>query len=168
MSRIGIRLLLVLLLIGLLAGALAGTARSVFVQPEKFTDIGPFGDRREAAANCDEIARHLQELAAAKLPQEQTLEVDVLDVDMGGRLEPWRHRIPEVRVMRAVTWPSIKLRYRLSAGGQVLASGEETLADMDYLERINAYPTGDSLRYEKRMLDDWFQKRLIERKPARR
>ena len=59
-----------------------------------------------------------------------------------------------------------KLRYQLKLGDQVLASGEETVSDMDYLQRINAYPTSDPRRYEKRMLDDWFRQRLVARKPT--
>ena len=43
---------------------------------------------------------------------------------------------------------------------------EETVADMDYLQRINAYPTSDPRRYEKRMLDEWFERRLVDREPA--
>jgi hypothetical protein len=156
----------VVLTTGLLAAALAGSVRTHFVNPEKFTDIGPYGNQREAAANCEAIARHLEHLAARSLPPGQLLEVDVLDVDLAGRIEPWRHEFSDVRVMRGVTWPSIKLRYRLMQGQVVLASGEETVADMMYLERTNTYPSSDSLRYEKRMLDDWFRKRLIDRKPA--
>jgi hypothetical protein len=68
--------------------------------------------------------------------------------------------------MREVTWPSIKLRYQLKLGDEVLAAGEETVADMDYLRRINAYQSSDPRRYEKRMLDDWFQQRLVARKPT--
>jgi hypothetical protein len=71
----------------------------------------------------------------------------------------------DVRIMRAVTWPSIKLRYQLRQDGQVVASGVETVADMRYLDLPNSYPDGDPLRYEKRMLDEWFSPRLVERRP---
>jgi len=70
--------------------------------------------------------------------------------------------------MRTVTWPSIKLRYVLKQGEQVLAGGEETVSDMAYLDHINSYPSSDPLRYDKRMLDRWFQQRLIERTAASR
>jgi hypothetical protein len=151
---------------GLSASALAGTAQVTFVSPEKFTDIGRYTDSREAAENRAQIARHIEQLAERELPAEQTLEVEVLDVQLAGRFE-YRYLWPrEVRVMRPVTWPSIKLRYRLKLGEQVLASGEETVSDLDYLQRINLYPTSDPRRYEKRMLDEWFRQRLVERKPA--
>jgi hypothetical protein len=168
MSRTADRLGLALVMAGLSASALAGSAHVTFLNPEKFTDIGRYGDAREAADNRLEIARHIEKLAARELPPDQVLEVEVLDVTLAGRFE-YRYLWPrEVRVMRPVTWPSIKLRYQLKLGDEVLASGEETVSDMDYLQRINAYPTSDPRRYEKRMLDDWFQQRLVARKPTAR
>jgi hypothetical protein len=168
MWRILDRWVLAVLMAGLSAGALAGSAQVSFVNPGKFSDIGPYGDEREAAQNRSEIARHIEQLAARKLPADQLLEVEVLDVDLAGRFEPWHFWARDVRVMRTVTWPSIKLRYVLKQGEQVLASGEETVADMAYLDHINTYPSSDPLRYDKRMLDRWFQQRLTERKAASR
>jgi Protein of unknown function (DUF3016) len=160
-----LRTFLVALFLGLSASAHAGSARVVFVNPEKFTDIGRYGDEREAASNRSEIARHIEQLAARKLPADQSLEVEVLDVTLAGHFEPWRTQLYDVRIMRPVTWPSIKLRYRLRQDGQVAASGVETVADMHYLDHPNRYPDGDPLRYEKRMLDEWFSRRLVERRP---
>jgi hypothetical protein len=168
MWRILDRWLLALLMAGLSAGALAGSAHVSFLNPEKFTDIGPYGDEREAAQNRSEIARHIERLAARKLPADQVLELAVVDVDLAGNFEPWHFWARDVRVMRTVTWPSIKLRYVLKQGEQVLAGGEETVSDMAYLDHINSYPSSDPLRYDKRMLDRWFQQRLIERTAASR
>jgi hypothetical protein len=152
------------------------------VNPDQFTDIGRYGDGREAAGNRAELARHIEHLAASKLPADQTLEVEILDVTLAGRLESWStglHDVPrfasrgawpfgsDVRVMRSATWPSIKLRYRLTQGEQVVASGEESVSDMSYLDWPNSYPSGDSLRYEKSMLDSWFHQRLVQHQPPR-
>jgi DUF3016 family protein len=155
-------------LIPLLPGAaLAASANVTFVHPEKFADIGPYADQRESARNQAEISHFLEQLAARRLPPDEALQIEVLDVDLAGRLEPWRIQTPyDFRVMVDVTWPSMKLRYRLVRGEQVLASGEESIADMNYLEHPNGYPTSDSLRYEKWMLEYWFQNRLVDRKPA--
>jgi len=160
------RLSLALAMAGLSATALGGSAHVTFVHPEKFTDIGRYGDARDAEDNRLEIARHIEKLAARELPPDQVLNVEVLDVALAGRFEYRYLWSSEVRVMRPVTWPSAKLRYQLTLGDEVLAAGEETVADMDYLRRINAYPTSDPRRYEKRMLDDWFQQRLVGRRPS--
>jgi len=162
MSRFAFRLAIAALAASLSAAAAAGSAEVSFSDPRKFTDIGPYGDQRQATANCDEIAAHLKKLAETRLPADETLQIEVLDVDLAGRLQPWRHHEFDVRVMHPVTWPSIRLKYRLTRNGEALASGQEVVSDMDYLERINGYPSSDSLRYEKRMLDDWFTHRIVE------
>jgi hypothetical protein len=149
------------------AAAAAATSNVTFVDPEKFTDIARYGDQREAARTRGEIERFIKELAARRLPSEQALQIDVLDVHRAGMIEPWRFRSYDVRVMRSATWPSMKLRYRLTLGDQVLASGEEAISDMSYLDRPNPYSTDDPLRYEKLMLSAWFQNRLVDRKPVR-
>ncbi len=55
------------------------------------------------------------------------------------------------------------LRYTLSRGDQVLASGEDRLVDMNFMMSVNIYASSDPLRYEKAMLDDWFDKRIVKR-----
>ncbi|HEX4583396.1 MAG TPA: DUF3016 domain-containing protein [Burkholderiaceae bacterium] len=150
------------------ACAFAGTAHVTFVSPEKFADIGPFINGPEAAANMAEIARHIEQLAARRLPADQVLEVDVLDVRLAGTLDPRRYRNTPYRVMREGSWPSITVRHRLTQGGSVLASGEETVSDGTYLHFINRYPDGDPLRFEKRMLDNWFDSRFVRRQVSSR
>jgi hypothetical protein len=168
MSRIAHGSLIALMMAVLPAGALAASANVTFVNPEKFTDIGRYGDEREAARNRTEISHFLEQLAARRLPPEQALQIEVLDVNLAGLVEPWRFHAYDVRVMRSATWPSMRLRYRLMLGDQVLASGEETISDMNYLQHVNAYPTDDHLRYEKWMLDEWLQNRLVDRRPGPR
>jgi hypothetical protein len=168
MSYVADRLALALVAVGLSASALAGTAHVTFVNPENFTDIGRYAPSRDSEENLTEIARHIGQLAEHRLSPDQTVDIEVPDVQLAGRLE-YRDLWPrEVRVILPVTWPSIKLRYRLKQGQQVLASGEELVSDMEYLHRVNAYPTSDPRRYEKLMLDDWFEHRLVERQPPLR
>ncbi len=66
-------------------------------------------------------------------------------------------------MVRDITWPRMTLRYTLSRGDQVLASGEDRLVDMNFMMSVNIYASSDPLRYEKAMLDDWFDKRIVKR-----
>jgi hypothetical protein len=167
MCRIVVHLGLALLMAGSWAGAWAGSARVTFVKPEGFADIGPRNDDRRAEEVLSGIARHIEQLAARQLPADQVLEADVLDVNMAGYLEP-RHYWEPSRVAIEGTPPSIRLRYRLTRGESVLASGEETVSDPAYLHFVNRYPTTDRLRFEKRMLDRWFADRFgAQEAPAR-
>jgi hypothetical protein len=84
-------------------------------------------------------------------------------VDLAGRVEWWHANIHDIRIMRDVDAPSVKLRYTLTENGAVLASGEERITDMGYLQGIVTITSNsDPLKYEKTMLTDWFRKRFAK------
>ena len=88
----------------------------------------------------------------------QTLKIDVLDVDLAG--EPHHGaRAHDVRVLRGrADWPRIQLRYTLDAPDEVARSGEATIRDLAYLQHVAVgYSSDEPLRYERRMLDEWFR-----------
>ena len=47
---------------------------------------------------------------------------------------------------------------------QVLRSGQDKLADMNYLHRSPRLGDNDRLRYEKRMVEEWFNKTILQKK----
>lgn len=140
--------------------ALAGTAQVTFTAPESYTDasLSP-GDGKERARNLAGLERHIAQLAV-RLPEGQVLAIEVLDVDLAGRRDPQLSSY-DIRVMRGITPPRIALRFTLSANAQVLASGDVTLRDTAYLERSASASDTDPLRYEKRMLTEWFRKTFL-------
>jgi hypothetical protein len=144
----------------------AGTVNVSFVAPERFADVGTAPHERDE--NLDKLSRHLQSLGQKYLAADQSLTIEVLDVDLAGHMKPLR-RGGEVRLVRSgADRPRITLRYALEAGGQSAQRGEESIADLNFLGRIPHYAASDTLRYEKRMLEDWFKERIVERRPARR
>lgn len=146
---------------------LAAPARSEvlvnFVHPERFTDANTRGDF-PAKADSPALAslrRTLQELGARYLPADTKLQVEVLDLDLAGRYEPWRFEARDVRIMRDVDPPRIRLRYALERPGQPPVSREETVTDMLYLTRPELrFRSGDTLAVEKAVLADWFRHRF--------
>jgi len=135
--------------------ALAGPVQVAFVQPDTFTDAGD-GDR-DAHASLQVLADYLQWLGQRYLPPEQSLDIEVLDVDLAGKLRP-TFRWGTVRVVgRPVDWPHITLRYRLHADGKTLGSGEASIADMAYSIHMGSYTGLDTLSSEKQMLKSWFR-----------
>ena len=155
---------------GLIALAVPATAANVsvaFVHPEKYADAGyshSFASERDRAEVQRDIEQHLQRLAERGLPASDALKIEVLDIDLAGHFEPFRFRNgPDVRIVRDITLPRIKLRYTLTRRDQLVASAEENLSDMNFLMSANRYSSGDRLRYEKAMLDDWFEKRITKR-----
>lgn len=148
-------------LLVLAAGTACAGATVTFVQPEHFSDV-PFStaERERVLASLSE---HFTKLSA-QLPAGQDLHVEVLDIDLAGQTWPTRMTAQDLRILTGrADWPHIKLRYNVTQGGQVVRSGEENLSDMSYLDHANRYYGGDSLRYEKKMLDTWFKERIAAR-----
>jgi Protein of unknown function (DUF3016) len=144
-----------------------GAVHVSFSHPERYRDAGRYAYEATDDRVLSRIQRHLEALGERKLAPGQTLSVEVLDIDLAGRSEPWRFPSNNVRVMLDVTWPRMSVRYVLEEQGQTIASGQESIVDMNYLGQPSVYPYGDPLRYEKHMLDDWFESRFVGRRPAR-
>jgi hypothetical protein len=161
------RTLLSLLALGfwpLTAGAIVTVA---FESPGQFRDASLEGSYIVAADEpaLREIGKHLQKLGERYLAPGETLAVEVLDVDLAGRFEPWRTHAYSVRFMDSITWPMIRVRYTLQRDGHTQMSAEERLIDQMYLAHQSTYFSNDRLRYEKRMLDHWFRTRFVEHVP---
>ncbi len=131
-----------------------------FIKPDKFTDATYENRISSREQVTRDLAAYLGDLGRRYLPADQQLEIDITDVDLAGRYEPWNVQAADVRFMRDVTWPRIGLKYRLLEGGAEIAKGEESISDMNYLTRIGLRSTSDRLRYEKSMLDEWFRGRF--------
>ena len=134
-----------------------------FSKPDQYADL-PFMTR-ERDDVLKTLKQHFEKLGAT-LPAGQDFSVEVIDVDLAGRLEPSTMTgATELRVLRGgADWPMIQLRYRVEAGGKSLKAGEARVTDMNYLGHLNRYSTSESLRYEKAMLDDWFKKEILSAK----
>lgn len=153
----------------LLAGGLPAFAAQLavqFVDPEKYTDAGyssssPGTKEREQLQR--ELTQHLKQLADRQLAADDSLKIEVLDIDLAGHLDPFVSAGREMRIVRDVTWPRIKLRYALTRNGTLVSQGEELVSDMNFLAGGNRYSSSDRLRYEKVMLDDWFDKVFVAR-----
>src|SRR5262245_16602301 len=97
------------------SGAAVAEVRVSFVDAEHYTDANLYYNGYGAAARAPalhEIELILDRLGQRYLQQDQTLSIEVLDVDLAGRFEPWHRFGHDVRYMRDITWPRIKLRYR--------------------------------------------------------
>lgn len=151
----------------MLAAASAGAAVKVaFVEPEKYADVA--FDTHDKQRIMNELQRHFEKLGAT-LPAGQDLKIDVLDIDLAGRIEPSARASRELRILRGrADWPIISLRYELQSEGRTLKSGEERIADMSYMQGFNHYSASESLRYEKQMLDRWFDKTFSPPKAAKK
>jgi hypothetical protein len=139
----------------------AGADVSVsFLDVSRYTDAGR--DPIDAERNTAELGKHLEALGHRYLRPDQTLRIEVLDVDLAGRTHLRGGSASDIRVLTGgADWPRMKVRYTLETRGEAPRSAEEDLSDMSYLQ--NPQRSGESLAYEKRMLDDWFRARFAPR-----
>lgn len=151
--------------LALLAGAAWADVSVSYVKPDEFTDVPRNAiDRERVLKNFSDYFATLN----ARLPAGQNLKIEVLDIDLAGRMWPRRNGGEDIRVLNGgADWPRVHLRYTLEQDGQVLRSGDEQLSNMNYMQGISRYSDSDTLRYEKQMLDDWFNKAIVP-KVARR
>lgn len=133
-----------------------------YTNPEGFADVqvgaGPVRKQREMVLR--ELKTHLEKLGGKTLPPDDTLKIEVLDINLAGRDQPFNTTNPEQRLLDEVNWPSIRLRYVLERNGQVVSQAEEQVSDQDYLDQSALGGRSDPLRYEKKMLSEWFADRF--------
>jgi hypothetical protein len=141
------------------AAATAGTVEVRFIEPDKFADARDGVHSREDVLKT--LEERLKQLGGKKLPPSQTLQVEVLDIDLAGDAFP-RVALRDTRVLRGrADWPRMHLRYTLREGDKVIKSGEDRIADMNYLTGTLRVNQDAPFPYEKRMLDNWFDERIV-------
>jgi hypothetical protein len=152
------------ILFGFAAGSAGAAVTVTYVAPEKFSDVPRLDAEREDTLK--DLSRHFAKLGD-KLAPGQDLRIDVLDLDMAGRLIPGILRGKDARVLSnlASDGPGVTLRYSLLQDKQVVYTGEVTLLDPHYLEHRPRYWDNVPLRYEKTMIDAWFERSFPQ--PAR-
>jgi hypothetical protein len=144
-----------------IASAAHAEVAVTFTTPEKYVDAGL---RRHNGAQAREVTlrtvrEQLVALGERYLAPNQTLRIEVLDIDLAGEIE-WWHGPYDIRFLRDYTWPKIKLRYTLEEGGQTIRSGEELVSDPSYQMSVLITRSGDVMPHEKEMLARWFRSRF--------
>ncbi len=132
-----------------------------FIEPGKFTDAYPrgrSGPERELNATLEALRKVIVDSGNKALKPGDELKMEVLDVNLAGDFPPTQSLSNEVRIMRDVAWPSMKVRYALKRGGKE-SKGEAMISDMAYLQS-GSLCSGEALCYERRMVERWFRKEL--------
>ena len=139
-----------------------------FERPENFRDVkdSSMDTEKGREANLSLIRKHIQERASRLLAPGQKLSVNVTDIDLAGEYEPWRGpSAQDVRIVKSIYPPRFELSYRLTdEAGAVVKEGKSKLTDLNFQNNINSANTSDTLRYEKRLLDDWLRSEIRAKK----
>ena len=143
----------------------AAEVKVTWEKAEKYTDVRPANESRKRfrERTLASLEEHIVELAS-ELPDSQTLSMTVTNVDLAGQVWPSQFvgfgvgAANDVRIIQRVDIPRMTFSYTLSdENGAIISSADEVqLKDMNFMESNIRQSRSDSLRYEKLMLEDWF------------
>ena len=141
-----------------------------FVKPDQFVDIGNrWGGLRDVEDGIKNVKAALTERGEAVLKPGQDMKIMVTAVDLAGDVHPFGRSMEMIRVVKPVYRPSMEFSYVITEGGKTVREGKADINDMNFMDRFNQYFSGDALRYEKPMLDEWFSKEFgVPIKPIRK
>ena len=134
-----------------------------------YTDARLSGGYRTRAEQwtLDQIGQYLESLGTRYLGAQQVLALEVLNVDLAGKIEWWRRPAYDLRILRDIYPPRFTMHYRLSEDGRTLVEGQETVVDPNYLANPAIYfSPSDPLRFDKAMLANWFRTRFAVERPT--
>jgi len=149
-----------------LAGVSQAAVTVTYDDNKHFTDV-PFEtfDRKEVLT---QLSDHFQKLGKF-LPPGENLSIEMVDVDLAGRRIPNFRTGQDIRVLSGrADWPRMEVRYVLEQNGQVIKQGDAQLQDMNYQFSSTHYFDSEPLRYEKHMIDEWFDENIAPIRPRRR
>jgi hypothetical protein len=161
--RSGVRRLVAAAAIGLMAPPLHAAVTVSYGDPDLFTDAADRdNDPRQVMLTLE---RHFKALGDRYLPPDESLKIEVLDLDRAGR--PYMNLPSEIRIITGkADPPCIELRYTLEIDHKAQPSQHERVCDLDYLRQLEPqYDEHDPLVYEKRMLEYWFRQRFAKAAP---
>lgn len=124
----------------------------------RFADAGE--SKREIEMNVAVLTRHLQTLGQRWLAPGQQLSIEIVDLDLAGRVWPSARHQPLRILNGGADWPRIELRYVLSSPAGEISRGQDRLADMTYMANPYTPTTEEPLGHERRMLTEWFRSRF--------
>ena len=151
----------------------AGTVSVTTANPSTFTPApGEVAESKAArAAWVEALCEHIADKIAASLPDGERVEVRISDIRRvaampgAGRTSSSSSSSSSEPGGQDVVPPRIVLSFkRLSPKGKVLQTASRTLQDSSLQLKGRRY-TGDKLRYEKALVDDWVSKDFVA--PAR-
>ncbi len=159
----------VCLAVGLLAASPAAAQVGVtFVAPERYTDAeSRFGSGYTLRVTLAEIRRLFTELGDRVLRPGETLAITMLDIDLAGYELPGAAGPNTPRIVSDIGPPRFRLRYVLKERGRTVLAADETVTDINFLTRYARSLSGGAFTYERELIRDWLQARIVRREPPR-
>jgi hypothetical protein len=136
-----------------------GRVEVQFLEPERYADVrASIMDTRDSNGHLDRLREHVVRLAGQYLPADQKLQITFTEIDLAGDFPPGRPaKEDHIRVMKDIYPPRMAFAYRVTdAAGTTLRNATVELTDINYLTTGSLTDRSDALRYDKKLLSDWF------------
>lgn len=134
----------------------------VWESPEDYSDVRPVNQSRKRflEQTLNRLEEHFAELGG-QFPDRYQWNLTVTNLDLAGEVWPSSfvglgQSGNDVRVIKDIDIPRITFSYQLTDAGQVVKEADVELKDMGFMQRSLRGFDSEPLRYEKRMLDEWF------------
>lgn len=130
-----------------------------FTQPEKFTDFrdGLTGTDKGREHYEELITDFLKDIGPRLIPDGTKLEITFTDIDLAGDFLPTARLGQDIRVMKTIYYPRMKLSFSLKdAAGAVVKQGEVQLVNMEFMSDVGVN-RNDELFYDINLLRNWIQ-----------
>jgi hypothetical protein len=135
----------------------AAKVNVTWIEPSKYRDIdaGMEGRKRFRENMFSEFEKHFSKLAKA-LPENQTLDIEVTDVDLAGDVHAGG--MNQIRIIKDFYFPRMKFSFKLiNADETIIHSDTVNLKNMNFMVGSSLRYRNQALDHEKQLLDDWFK-----------
>ncbi len=123
-------------------------------------DSGDEGRKSFRERTFKNFEKHFAKMAES-LPEDQVLKIVVTDVDLAGDTNA--AGINRTRIVKDLYFPRMNFSYQLvDANGKEIKADTVVVKDMNFMRKSNLKYRNQSLSYEKRMLDEWFEETFAD------
>ena len=150
----------ILISLGMLGSSEAAQVKINWQDPDKYTDIRPTNETKDAFRQ--RLFEALDEVFldnAKALPENYLLEINVTNLDLAGDtnvLHP--NNGHDIRLVKDIYWPRMSLQFSLKNDtGAVVSEGKANLSDMSFLFTHRIVTSHTGFEYEERMINNWFK-----------
>ena len=135
----------------------AADVNVTWTNPDKYRDIhaGNGSKSHFRKSMFKDLEKHIAKLAEG-LPANQTLVIEVTDIDLAGDVHFGGVR--QLRIVKDIYYPRFEFEFKLlAADDTVILTKKENIKDMGFMSNTHMKYRNKSLGFEKQLLDEWFK-----------
>ena len=131
-------------------------------QPESFRDVRTTAGSQQRYQELifEILTEQFSDMAKIFLAPEQTLFIEVIDLDLAGETRRSSTTGRQFRILTGVTPPAISFNYKIIQGEEIIKSDNVRLTDLNYQSSVSGIYGDGVLIYEKQLIRDWASKEL--------